>query len=84
MNPLSNGQKFRIYVLSFVLTPMGLYWFFKNFRSPIPGNRKAGYIALILTTAALAGSLYVSYRYIEVLTDYTDLYEQQLNLYEGL
>ena len=51
--PLSSGQKIKIYLISFVLSPLGLFWFFKYFTDEKQENKRVAYISLILTLIPL-------------------------------
>lgn len=78
---VSNGEKIRIYVLSFVLAPLGLYWFFKFLKSDDKEKRKVGNIALIITILTLGiTALMTTY----TIDKYKQLYQPQLDLYKEL
>src|SRR5688572_26935693 len=51
--PLSFGHKFKIYFLSTILAPLGMYWFFKYFRSEDPTKKKLAYYVLFITIVML-------------------------------
>jgi len=82
--PLSAGKKIKIYILSVILCPLGVYWFFKYFKNPEAGNRKVAYVSLVITLITGMLSFYITYTYIQTLLDFTDSYKQQLELYSEL
>ena len=77
---LSTAQKIKIYFLSVVLTPLGLYWFFKYLRNPNLQNRMVGYIALVLTLVSLVVTIIVTSSYISSLNTYINNYGSELGL----
>lgn len=78
---LSNGEKVKIYILSFVLAPLGLYWFIKYFKSEDAEKKKIGNVALIITFGViLLTTLSANY----VISKFYAIYAPQLELYEEL
>lgn len=77
-------QKVKVYLISFMLTPLGLYWFFKYFRHEDKEVKKVGYTALMLTLAALVISYFVIYEYVQVYSSYFDLYKANMDVYSQL
>ena len=73
-NELSSFQKVKIYLLSIVLTPLGLYWFFKYLKSLSSQNRMVGYISLVLTLVSLIVTIMVASSYIKSLNNYLNGY----------
>ena len=73
--PLSRAQKIKIYVLSFLLTPFGLYWFFKFKKEMDPEKRLVANRALWITVAAivfiLAYGIVVATTYSILLNSYS-------------
>ena len=82
--PLSSSKKVKIYLASFFLSPLGLYWFFKYFRNEELGNRKVAYLALVVTLLPLIASLVVGGRYITAITNSMDTYKYNLDAYTEL
>jgi uncharacterized BrkB/YihY/UPF0761 family membrane protein len=79
--PLSIRKKLTIYILSVVLAPFGLYWFFKYVRNPDYENRKVAWIVLMLTVVAVVISTLILKSYISTLGYYVQEYE---TIYSGL
>ena len=77
-------QKLKIYFVSFFLTPFGLYWFFKYFRHEDPAYKKEGYIALIITFAALGLSYFIVNKYLQAYSGYMDLYKGNMDVYRQM
>lgn len=46
---ISQGQKIKIYTFSILLAPLGLYWFFKFFKSENINKKILAYRVLIIT-----------------------------------
>ena len=68
--PFSTGYKIKVYILSVLLAPFGLFWFFKYFNAVDGDKRKLAYTALVITISAImfmigivfvAASYYVYY-----------------------
>ena len=81
MTYMKLSQKIKIYLASFFLTPLGLYWFFKYFRSEDPALKKEGNIALLLTLASLAISYIIISQYVKAYSGYLDLYKNSMDVY---
>ncbi|HLB51809.1 hypothetical protein A3F07_04720 [candidate division WWE3 bacterium RIFCSPHIGHO2_12_FULL_38_15] len=71
---LSTFQKIKIYLLSIFLTPLGVYWFIKYFRSPNRDKRLVGYLSLVITLATLVVTIAITSSYLNVLNDYVGNY----------
>ncbi len=78
---LSNGQKMKIYSVSFFLAPLGLIWFFKFYKDEDPLKRKAGYYALAITLVVVFGSLITGKL---ILNKFEKIYAPTLELYGEL
>jgi len=78
------SQKIKIYFVSFFLTPLGLYWFFKYLKSEVPDERKQGYLALAITVASLAVSFLIVNQYLRAYSGYLDLYRRNFEVYDQL
>jgi hypothetical protein len=80
--PLSTGQKIKIYVVTVLLAPLGIYWFFKYFRNTDPQKRHVAYAVLWITLimlALIAGStVYI----MDFYTKYLNTYTQDLSIYD--
>jgi len=81
---LSPVKKRRIYLASFFLSPLGLIWFFKYFRSDEKENKKVAYIALVLTLLPLIFTLIVSKKYISVMSTTMGTYKDNMGVYSEL
>jgi uncharacterized membrane protein YvbJ len=81
---LTSTQRRRIYLASFFLTPLGLYWFFKYFRDDKPENRKVAYISLIFTFVPLILIVVTIGKYVNSLSGVIDAYETNLEVYSEL
>jgi len=81
---LSRGEKIRIYAVAVILCPLGLYWFFKYFRSKDAAKRKTAYYALFITVVVIIALYLVSFYYVKVLSNYTNLYKTDLEQYNSL
>lgn len=81
---MSKWQKIKVYLISFILTPFGIYWFIKYFRSEDQEKKKLGYTALFLTIFALALSYFVIYKYLQTYSNYFDLYRSNMDVYKQL
>ena len=64
-------NKVKIYAISFFLAPVGLYWFFKYFRSADLGYKKVAYTALWITLAACGFAAISGYFYVMTILTYT-------------
>jgi membrane-associated HD superfamily phosphohydrolase len=76
--PLSGLQKFKIYAVSFLLAPFGLYWFFKYYREGGEEKKMIAKRVLIITVVAIVTMILmgiVSARlYKNLLDQYSTLY----------
>lgn len=81
---MRTGKKIKVYIVSFVLAPFGLYYFFKYFRHEDPSYRKEGYKALLITITALFVSALVLYKYLDAYGKYFDVYRSNMEIYDSL
>lgn len=81
---LTSTQKIRIYLISFFLSPLGLIWFFKYFRSDKLENRKVAYTSLIITLVPLVLILVIGSKYINSFSSVIEMYETNLDVYSEL
>lgn len=51
--PISKAKKIKVYLLSFLLAPFGLYWFFKYAKSNDPEKKKVANRVVWITAAAI-------------------------------
>lgn len=73
--PFSTAQKIKIYLVSVILAPLGLYWFFKYFRSEDQKKRKVAFFALYLTIFTIVVLTTVSYYYVKQMNAYIESYD---------
>ncbi|MFH1899134.1 MAG: zinc ribbon domain-containing protein [Patescibacteria group bacterium] len=73
--PFSAMQKIKIYLVSVVLAPLGLYWFVKYFRNENSDKRKTAFITLYLTLFTLTTLTIISYYYVKQLNTYMESYD---------
>ncbi len=81
---MKTSQKIKVYLASFLLTPLGLIWFFKYFRSEDPETKKVGYTALFLTLSSLALSYLIISKYIQAYSQYLDVYKTNMDIYSQM
>jgi len=81
---LTSCQKVKIYLISFIFTPFGLYWFFKYFRNEDPAVRKIGNYALFITLFSLIISVVALKTYVNSISDYLGMYESSLDVYSQM
>jgi len=72
--PLSIGQKIKIYILSVILAPLGLYWFFKYFRNDSSDKKQVAFISLLITIVMIIILLVLNLYFIKTLRIYTQNY----------
>ncbi|MBI2414657.1 hypothetical protein HYV31_02340 [candidate division WWE3 bacterium] len=76
--PLSTAEKIKIYTITVLLAPIGLYWFFKYYKSTSNDKRNTAYWVLGITIAVIVLTLYISADFYRGLS----LYETSIpNLY---
>lgn len=75
--PLSVMQQVKIYAVSALLAPLGLYYFFKYFRNEDQQKKKIAYIALILTIVTGVILIYTSLNFISTMDRYTNQYQTE-------
>lgn len=81
---LTSRQKTGIYLGSFFLSPLGILWFFKYFRSDNAETKKVGYASLIITIVPLVLTLVIVGRYLSSVSNIIDVYESNLKIYSEL
>jgi hypothetical protein len=73
--PLSTGQKIKIYAVTIFLAPLGIYWFIKYFRNSDPQKRHIAYavlwITLIMLVLVAVSTIYIMDFYSKMIGDYT-------------
>lgn len=67
---LKFGELLRIYVLSVIFAPFGIYWFFKYFRSTNATNRMHAYIVLAVNLGMLIFLIVANYVLLARLQEY--------------
>lgn len=80
--PLTSTEKIKIYLTSFFLAPLGLWWVFKFIRSKDKQKKQTAIIALILTVVSISLSAWVIYGYIQSVNKYIN--SSSLDQYKGL
>ena len=72
--PISKAQKIKVYVLSFLLAPFGLYWFFKYRNEEDPEKKLVAKRVLWITIAAvifvIATSITAANSYNKLINSY--------------
>jgi len=81
---LSSSKKIRLYLASFFLSPLGLFWFFKYFKSDETENRYVAYTCLIITLLPLIATVVIGSKYIDALSSSVELYNTNLDAYSKL
>ena len=81
---LSSSKKIKIYLASFFLSPLGLFWFFKYFKSDETENRYVAYTCLIITLLPLITTAVIGSKYIGALSSSMELYNTNLDAYSKL
>ena len=71
----SKTQRIKIYLVSIVVAPFGLYWFFKYFKNNNADKRKTAFVAFYLTIVTLFVVTVISYYYVNQLKSYMGLYD---------
>ena len=71
---LSKGNRIKIYVLSVLLAPFGLYWFFKFFRDKDPEKKRVAFISLYITIVMLILLVVVNMYFVKALNVYVNSY----------
>lgn len=79
--PLTTWQVIKVYILTVLLAPFGLYWFFKYVRNTDPAKRRVAYIVLVLTILAIVFAV-VSTAY--VAGSYSDYLNSSMFDYSGI
>lgn len=72
--PLTTGKKIKIYLLSVLLAPFGLYWFFKFFKNENPENRKTALCSLYITIFMIIVIVILNIYFVKVLKTYMGTY----------
>jgi uncharacterized membrane protein YvbJ len=73
--PFSTPLKIKMFLLSVILTPFGLYWFFKYFKDPNPEKKKTAYTILYITIFMIVVLVIVNYYFIKSLTSSIEMYD---------
>ncbi|MFC1722310.1 hypothetical protein ACFL0C_01535 [Patescibacteria group bacterium] len=81
---INNARKARIYIASFVLSPLGLYWFFKFFKSDDLEKRKLAFTSLIITAIPLLLSLIIGSKLIKSFNSNLEIYNANVQMYSEL
>lgn len=74
------GEKVKVVLISFIFSPVGLYWFFKYIKSQSSGKRQLAVVALVLTIVSLGFAIYTIKEYLSAVSTYTNIYQ---NVYFG-
>lgn len=69
-----SGQKVKIYILSALLAPLGLYWFFKYFKNENPNKRRVAYTALYITVVMIIILVTLNFYFVKALESYMGTY----------
>lgn len=77
---VSLAKELSIYIFSFFLVPLGLYWFFKYFKSLDTVKKRVAYISLVITLIALTLTMIVVYGYVQSLKGYINTGYKDLGL----
>jgi uncharacterized membrane protein YvbJ len=72
--PFTTTQKIKMYFLSIVLAPFGLYWFFKYFKDPNTEKKKVAYSILYISIFMVVVLVIVNYFFIKSLTNSIEMY----------
>ncbi len=72
--PFSAGQKVKMYFLSIVLAPLGLYWFFKYFKNENSEKRKVAFSILYISIVMSIVLLVINIYFVKALQTYVDSY----------
>ncbi|HOV97458.1 MAG TPA: zinc ribbon domain-containing protein [bacterium] len=72
--PFTTGEKIKIYLLSFVIAPFGLYWFFKFFKNENPEKRKTALYSLYITIFMIVVIVIINIYFVKTLQTYIDSY----------
>jgi len=72
--PVHTNQKIRIYVLSFLVAPFGLYWFFKFYNDDNPYKKGVAknvlWITVIAVVFMIISGIYTISLYTKLLNSY--------------
>jgi len=74
--PFSSVQRIKIYLVSIILAPVGLYWFFKYFKNEDLEKRKVAYVALYLTIFMIIVLIVVNFLFVDSWMKYINIYSQ--------
>lgn len=78
---LSNKQKVKIYIVSVILAPLGIYWFFKYFRSEDPQKKKIAYHVLWITILITISMVILTYYISNSYSNYMDTFMLENGLF---
>ena len=70
----TTGQKIKIYLLSVILAPLGLYWFFKFYKNENPEKRKVAFYSLYITIFMIVVLIIINMYFIRALETYVGSY----------
>ena len=79
--PLTLWQKIKIFLVTVLLAPFGLYWFFKLRKSEDPVRKKIAYVVLYLTIVVLLASVVLAYYTTKAYMNYLNSYVSGSSLY---
>ena len=68
------GQKVKIYLLSVILAPLGLYWFFKFYKNENPEKRRVAFYSLYITIFMIVVLVIINMYFIKALETYVGSY----------
>ena len=74
---VSIAQQIKIYAISALLAPFGLYYFFKYFRNSDQQKKKIAYIALIITAVTGIILISISLSFVSAVDSYTGQYQME-------
>lgn len=81
--PLTSSQKRNIYIASVLLAPLGLFWFFKYYKSKSPDRHKIAFKVLFITIFMIVALVAINALFIGSVMNYLNMYKQTMGL-EGL
>ncbi len=68
------GQKVKLYLLSVILAPLGLYWFFKFYKNENPEKRRVAFYSLYITIFMIVVLVIINVYFIRALETYVGSY----------
>ncbi|MBW6441472.1 zinc ribbon domain-containing protein [Patescibacteria group bacterium] len=70
----STIQKIKFYTLSIILAPLGLYWFFKYFKSEDIEKKKVAFNLLYISIIMIVLLIVVNLYFVKALNSYLESY----------